>query len=141
MLTIDTRHADRGPAADGVGRGLTDANNSPGNPTGAITGPVAYFWQVEQRRCTGVFEDISWPPAAGDAAATGPTFTPGDDEVGLRLRVRAVYEDANGVLEEVFSTPTAAVANVNDALTNHRYWFDTRPDENAALDGLSLGRS
>ena len=32
----------------------------------------------------------------------------------MSLRVRAVYKDANGVLEQVFSAPTAPVANVND---------------------------
>ena len=34
------------------------------------------------------------------------------DLAGLALRVRAVYQDANGVLENVFSAPTAAVAGV-----------------------------
>ena len=44
------------------------------------------------------------------ARVEGPTFTPGDDEVGLSLRVRAVYKDANGVLETVFSAPTGPIA-------------------------------
>ena len=36
--------------------GVTDADNiSAANPTGTITGPVAYFWQVEDRPGSGVF--------------------------------------------------------------------------------------
>ena len=83
--------------------GITDADNvSPTNPDGAITGPISYFWQSEVR--PGIFEDILIENAGGEVArATGPTFTPGDLEVGVVLRVRAVYKDANDVLEEVFS--------------------------------------
>ena len=82
--------------------GVTDANNvSPTNLTGAITGPISYFWQSEVR--PGVFEDILIENAGGEVArATGLTFTPGDLEVGRALRVRAVYKDANDVLEEVY---------------------------------------
>ena len=65
--------------------------------------------------------------------ATGPTFTPGDAVVGLALRVRAVYKDANGVLETVFSAPTAPVANVNDAPTGALTISDTTPTEGQAL--------
>ena len=67
------------------------------------------------------------------ARVEGLTFTPGDAEVGLRLRVRAVYKDANGVLEEVFSAPTAPVANVNDAPTGAPTISDTTPTEGLAL--------
>ena len=102
------------------------------NPTGAITGPVAYFWQFEKRLDEGVFEDIVIATGLGDQRATGTTFTPGDAEAGLRLRVRAVYQDANGVLETVFSAPTAAVPNVNDAAGRHgadrRHHADRDPD-------------
>ena len=51
----------------------------------------------------GIFEDITVFGAGESARVEGPTFTPGEDEVGLALRVRAVYKDANGVLEEAFS--------------------------------------
>jgi hypothetical protein len=44
--------------------------------------------------------------AAGEVSRVeGKTFTPGDAEVGLVLRVRAVYKDANGVLEGRCSPP------------------------------------
>ena len=44
--------------------GVTDADN-PGD--GAITGPVAYHWQVEARPGSGIFEDIG-----PKCAATNP---------------------------------------------------------------------
>src|SRR5262245_42093961 len=111
--------------------GVTDANNvSPTNPTGAITGPVSYFWQSDGG--TGVFADITTFGAGEAERAHGLTFTPGDDEVGTLLRVRAVYKDANGVLEEVFSTPQL-VANVNDAPTAGPTISDTTPTEGLAL--------
>jgi hypothetical protein len=89
--------------------GVTDGDNvSPTNPTGAITGPVSYFWQVDLT-ATGLFTDILVPFGGGVMRAEGPTFTPTAAEVGFPLRVRAVYKDANGTLEEVFSAPTAIV--------------------------------
>ena len=82
--------------------GVTDADNvSADQPDGAITGPVAYFWQVETLPGIGIFEDITVFAAGEVARVEGPTFTPSDAEVGLHLRVRAVYKDGNGVLEEV----------------------------------------
>ena len=59
------------------------------------------------------------------ARIEGTTYTPVDADVGLLLRVRAVYQDANGVLEEVYSAPTQAVANVNDAATGAPTISDT----------------
>ena len=109
--------------------GVTDADNP---NSGAITGPVSYVWQVDTRG-DGVFEDIILATGLGDVRAAGPTFTPGDAEVGLALRVRAVYQDANGVLETVFSAPTALVANVNDAPTGAPTISDATPTDGRAL--------
>ena len=108
---------------------VTDADN----PGGTITGPVSYVWQVEQRPGTGVFEDIVGQNGAGDVTATGTTFTPGTELAGLVLRVKAVYKDANGVLETVFSAPTAPVVNVNDAPTGAPTINDATPTEGLAL--------
>ena len=72
-------------------------------------------------------------PQAKLARVEGPTFTPGDAEVGLALRVRAVYQDANGVLEEVFSAPTAPVENVNDPATGAPTIDDTTPTQDRLL--------
>jgi Ca2+-binding RTX toxin-like protein len=98
--------------------GVTDANNvSPTNPTGAITSSVSYVWQVERNPGTGVFEDIINLPA-GDLAfqsANGTTFRVTPDLAGLVLRVKGIYQDAHGVLEQVFSAATAPVIDVPNA--------------------------
>ena len=63
--------------------------------------------------------------------ATGTTFTVPETFVGLALRVMAVYQDANGVLETVFSAATAPVDNINDApdgrADDQRHDPDRRP--------------
>jgi hypothetical protein len=117
--------------------GVTDPNN-PGS--GAITGPVSYFWQEEEVPGSGVFTDIMFFQAGETGRAVGTSFTPVDGpslivapQVGLRLRVRAVYEDATGVLEEVFSAATAPVANVNDPPVGTVVISDTTPTEGHTL--------
>ncbi|NLF29749.1 MAG: heme peroxidase, partial [Planctomycetes bacterium] len=88
--------------------GVTDADNPGG---GAVTGPVTYTWQYEPIPGTGAFRDISLGLAPRAAAtAVGPTFTVTPDLEGSALRVKAHYQDANGVLETVFSAPTDPVA-------------------------------
>ena len=51
--------------------------------------------------------------------------------------MRAVYQDANGVLETVFSAPTAAVATVNDAPGGSLTISDTTPTETQQLSALN----
>ncbi len=112
--------------------GVTDPDNiSPGNPTGAITVPIQYFWQIET--APGLFADIEFDVLGEVIKATGPTFRPGDAEVGALLRVRAVYADADGVIEEVFSAPTEAVLNVNDPPVGTVLINDTTPTEDQLL--------
>src|SRR5207247_6700291 len=98
--------------------GVTDADNvSPTNPTGAVTSSVSYIWQVERNPGTGVFEDIINLPA-GDLAfqsANGTAFRVTPDLAGLVLRVKGIYQDRHGVLEQVFSAPTAPVIDVPNA--------------------------
>ena len=90
--------------------GVTDADN-PGD--GSIVGPVAYHWQVEARPGSGIFEDIRAEVRGNEPArAEGATFIVTPDLAGLSIRVRAVYKDANGVLEQVYSAPTAPVIDV-----------------------------
>src|SRR4030095_9356132 len=76
----------------------------------------------------------------------GTSFTPTepfkgginvDSFVGLQLRVRAVYQDGNGVLEQVFSAPTAPVANVNDAPAGTLTISDSTPTEGETLSVLN----
>src|SRR5262249_14104985 len=121
--------------------GVTDADNiSATNPTGAITGPVSYFWQGEVS--PGIFQDIEFFGAGETQRAVGTSFTPTEPFVGgvnfvsltdVVLRVRAVYQDANGVLEEVFSDPTAAVTNVNDPPAGSLAASDPTPIEGERL--------
>ncbi len=61
--------------------GVTDADNiSPTNPTGAITGPVSYFWQGELT--PGNFQDIMFFGAGETQRAVGTSFTPTEPFVG-----------------------------------------------------------
>ncbi|TWC27050.1 hemolysin type calcium-binding protein, partial [Pseudomonas sp. SJZ079] len=88
--------------------GVTDGDNVSGaNPSGAVTGRVTYYWQVELIPGDGFFEDIL---AFGGLPVVGQSFKVTPDLEGLNIRVRAVYQDGNGVLENVFSAPTADVA-------------------------------
>ena len=92
--------------------GVTDPNNvSATNPTGTITGPIRYTWQSEAVAGSGVFDDIILLPG-GDLAfesASGISFRVTPDLAGLSLRVKAIYTDAHGVTEQVFSAPTTPV--------------------------------
>ena len=118
--------------------GVTDADNvSATNPDGAIAGdPIAYFWQAEVR--PGIFEDILIENAGGEVArATGTSFTPRGFEVGLALRVRAVYKDDNGVLENVYSAATAPVESNNSAPGGQLLISDTTPTETQPLQALN----
>ena len=79
-----------------------------------ITGPIRYTWQAEFAPNSGVFDDIILLPG-GDLAfesASGVNFRALPLVDGLSLRVKAIYEDAHGVTEQVFSAPTAPVVAV-----------------------------
>jgi len=86
-----------------------DADNvSAANTTGAVNGPVAYYWQVETLPGSGVYEDITFVAAGEVQRATGATYRVTDDVAGLSIRVRAVYQDAKGTLEIVDSSANSA---------------------------------
>ncbi|WP_085706162.1 peroxidase family protein [Pseudomonas sp. B8(2017)] len=86
-----------------------DADNvSATNASGAISGPVAYYWQVETLPGSGVYEDITFVAAGEVSRATGATYRVTDDVAGLNIRVRAVYQDAKGTLEIVDSSANSA---------------------------------
>ena len=65
-------------------------------------GPIAYQWLRDGQEIGG---------------ATGQSYTLGQADVGHQVAVRASYTDGQGTLERVSSTPSAAVANLNDAPT------------------------
>ena len=116
--------------------GVTDADNiSPTNPTGTISGPIQYFWQEETD--PGIFADIVFEVFGEAIKATGLTFAPGDAQVGVALRVRAVYMDANGVIEEVFSTPTQPVININDVPVGSLLISDMTPEEDQLITAIN----
>ncbi|NQD94099.1 heme peroxidase, partial [Pseudomonas sp. CrR25] len=106
--------------------GVTDADN-PG--LGAVTGPVSYYWQADFDGA-GVFEDIIVTTGVGTEFATGKSYRVTEDLAGLALRVKAVYKDANGVLETVFSAVTAPISavSVNDAPVGTMLISDTTPN-------------
>ncbi|MDH1631548.1 peroxidase family protein [Pseudomonas mosselii] len=83
-------------------------NQGASNPSGALSGPVAYYWQVENIPGTGVYEDITFVAAGEVSRAIGSTYRVADDVAGLNIRVRAVYQDAKGTLEIVDSSANSA---------------------------------
>jgi Ca2+-binding RTX toxin-like protein len=109
------------------------------NATGAVTGPVSYYWQVENVAGSGVYEDITFVAAGEVSRAIGATYRVADDVAGLNIRVRAVYQDGNGTLEFVSSsannTPTAGPTVTGLATQNQVLTAD--PSTIIDVDGLS----
>ena len=105
--------------------GVTDADNTATG--GGIRKPIAVFWQSEI--APDVWEDMTVVAAGEVTRIAGLSYTPGDADAGARLRVRAVYKDENGVLEQVFSAPTATVQAVNDAPVGILRISDTTPTQ------------
>lgn len=70
-------------------------------------GTFGYRWQSSADRTT-------WADITG---ATASTYTPGETEVGLRIRVMVNYVDGSGFSESVTSPSTSPVANTNDPPT------------------------
>ncbi|HEX7892245.1 MAG TPA: peroxidase family protein, partial [Ramlibacter sp.] len=90
---------------------VADADNG-----GSIAGaPITYYWQMESVAGSGVFEDIVVATLGNRESVTGNTFMVTAAQDGLALRVRAVYRDAHGVLENAYSAPTATVAGTAPA--------------------------
>jgi len=119
---------------------VRDADNqSVANPAGAVTGGVAYYWQVENIPGSGVFEDITFVAAGEVSRAIGATYRVADDVAGLNIRVRAVYQDAKGTLEIVESsgnsTPTEGPTVLGLAVQNQVLTAD--PSTIVDLDGVS----
>ncbi len=65
-------------------------------------GDISYQWQRDGNAING---------------ATASTYTLSDDDVGTQINVIASYVDGHGENESVTSSPTTAVANLNDAPT------------------------
>ncbi|WP_223532300.1 peroxidase family protein [Pseudomonas sp. BF-R-30] len=119
---------------------IRDANSvSAANPTGAVTGPVSYYWQAETIAGSGIFEDITVLAAGEASRVTGATYLVADDVAGLNLRVRAVYQDGSSTLEIVDSSannaPTAGPGILGFAFLNQVLTAD--PSTIVDVDGLS----
>lgn len=113
--------------------GVTDPDNTATG--GAITGVVEITWQ-QQNGGTGLWTDILVPGPDGSEVpipATGLTFRPGQEQSGAAIRVRMNYIDQDGVLETVFSAPTAAVSPVNDAPVGALVISDPAPTQGDVL--------
>jgi Ca2+-binding RTX toxin-like protein len=82
-------------------------------------------WQAETR--AGIWTTVG----------SGETFTPGDEEVGQRLRLVVEFRDHHGVQESVTSAATAAVTNVNDAPTGEPRLDDTNPQQGRVVSSRS----
>ncbi|WP_085725895.1 peroxidase family protein [Pseudomonas sp. R37(2017)] len=109
------------------------------NPTGAITGAVSYYWQVETVAGSGIYEDITFIAAGEVSRATGATYRVADDVAGSNIRVRAVYQDGNGTLEIVDSSannlPTAGPTILGLVAQNQVLTAD--PSTIIDVDGLT----
>jgi len=102
------------------------------DPNGiAPTAVISWQWQAETTAGSGVYTNI--------AGATGVTFTPGDAQVGRKLRVVASYTDEVGQAETFTSAPTTAVLNINDAPTGVPTIDDTTPRVAQVLTASTTG--
>jgi len=136
LLTVSDTTPEVGTLVSVSAAGIFDADNVATG--GAVSGAVSYFWQVETIPDSGLFDDIVLLTGLGEEPVTGPSFTITPELDGLVLRVRGVYEDQNGVLETVFSAPTAPVNpnSVNDAPVGAVLVSDTTPTEGQQLTAI-----
>ncbi|MBI4291352.1 MAG: heme peroxidase, partial [Betaproteobacteria bacterium] len=109
LLTVNNTAPAVGETLTVSAAGISDADT--------ITGRVNYIWQIEPVAGSGIFQDISlFFERRGAPSELGNTLEINEDLAGFALRVKAHYQDANGVLETVFSAATAPVAAAPAAL-------------------------
>lgn len=96
------------------------------DPNGMLDATLSYAWQAE---IGGVWSTVG----------TGPTFQPGDAQVGLALRVLASFVDDGGNPETVMSDVTALVSNINDAPTGVPTIDNSAPTSNQVLSVSTAG--
>ncbi|MGF0336471.1 peroxidase family protein, partial [Ectopseudomonas toyotomiensis] len=81
------------------------------NANGLINGrPVSYVWQFEADPGSGIFQDIVVEGGARPSTQDGVSYRVTPDLDGLAIRVIAIYQDDNGVMERVASAATDPVA-------------------------------
>ncbi|WP_183097160.1 peroxidase family protein [Mesorhizobium sp. YM1C-6-2] len=121
-LTIEGLPAREGVSLTVNAAAIRDLNNPDGTVDPAT---ITFRWQIERNDGTGDYINIP--------GVSGNTFTPGDDHVGLRIRVLGTYQDAGGVIEIVTSQPTDVVLGENDAPTGAVLISDMTPTEGREL--------
>jgi Ca2+-binding RTX toxin-like protein len=99
---------------------LLTATASISDLNGMLGATISFTWQAE---IAGVWSTVG----------SGPTFQPGDAQVGLALRVLASFVDDSGNPETVISGVTALVSNINDAPTGLPTIDNTAPTSNQVL--------
>jgi Ca2+-binding RTX toxin-like protein len=95
---------------------------------GVNVASIAFDWQVEVT-----------PGVWVSTGTVGSTFSPGNPEVGLRLRVDATFLDGAGNPEEIISAPTAAVINVNQLPVGTPQLTDLSPTQGSLLSAATAG--
>ncbi|MGF1569518.1 MAG: choice-of-anchor L domain-containing protein [Nodosilinea sp.] len=102
--------------SDGIGTGLTVSGTATENQTltadvsslqdndGLVNVTYSYQWQY--------LDGSTWTNISN---ATASTLTLNDAQVGRSVRVQVIYTDNQGFVNEIFSTGSAVVQNVNDA--------------------------
>ena len=96
--------------------GVTDADNvTATNPTGAVTNAVSWTWESELDPLTGIFTPIIRAGGVngnGDPIeVTGASLQLTAAEAGLRVRVKAVFQDDDLVFETVVSLSQLVAAD------------------------------
>ena len=127
VISINIRYVD--------GRGTTESLTSvPSTPVININDPLvglvtisgdpkedqalsAITTGVSDADGLGAFSYQWWRDEVIIAGANSNTYTPGDQDVGKRLKVEASYTDANGTAESTTSAASAAIENINDSPT------------------------
>jgi Ca2+-binding RTX toxin-like protein len=110
------------PAEDQV---LT-VSNTISDPNGLLGATFTYTWQALSG---GVWTTVG----------TGASFQPGDNQVGLALRVVASFVDDGGYPGSITSAVTAAVTNVNDLPTGSLLLSSNAPIVGQLLSASAIG--
>jgi hypothetical protein len=92
---------------------------------GIQTSSIRFAWQAEVQ------------PGVWASAGDGKSWAPGDESVGVPVRVVATFRDNDGVLESVSSDATDPVRNVNDAPTGRPTLTTTVPQSGREINVLT----
>jgi Ca2+-binding RTX toxin-like protein len=108
---------------------LTATTAGIADPDGINAATLAFSFEAET--APNVFTQV----------ATGASFSPGDNVVGLRIRAVVTFQDlaVPPATQSIASAPTAAVLAVNDPPTGTPVLSDTTPQVGAPLSAVTAG--